>query len=67
MATDAGQPPTLREATLWVGIEGGFQGRRVVWGMGKGQAGQAAIRSNEMLFNSVRSVACSIVMPSTRP
>lgn len=21
-------PPTLREATLWVGIEGGFQGRK---------------------------------------
>jgi len=30
-------------------------------------ADQAAIRSNEMLFNSVRSVACSIVIASTRP
>ena len=28
VATDAGQPLKLREATLWVGIEGGFQGCR---------------------------------------
>jgi hypothetical protein len=50
----------------WVSEDWGLSG--VVWHANLGGwAGQAAIRSNEMLFNSVRSVACSIVMPSTRP
>jgi hypothetical protein len=51
-------------ALIHVSVELGGEGWRADLA---GWAGQAAIRSNEMLFNSVRSVACSIVMASTRP
>lgn len=53
-----------RLALIHVSVELGGEGWRANLA---GWAGQAAIRSNEMLFNSVRSVACSIVMASTRP